>query len=280
MLTERVPALDTTLGLGERELQRLSRLLYDASGITLHDGKGPLVLARLQKRLREQGHPSFGAYLDAVQRDTTGAALAELVDAMATNHTSFFREAQHFAYLESSIVAPLRERPVPVPLKVWSMPCSTGEEPYSLAMALLDAAVPSGFTILASDLSTKALTRARTGVYRRQTVAALPKALLRRHFERGLAREDGLVRVNAAVRRHVVFKRLNLIELPDLGQRFDVVFCRNLLIYFDQAAQQRAILALERHLAPGGYLFISHSESLNAVTHTVRWVAPGVFRSS
>jgi chemotaxis protein methyltransferase CheR len=271
--------LDTTLGLGERELQRLSRLLYDASGITLHDGKGPLVLARLHKRIKERGHTSFAVYLDAVERDKTGAALAELVDAMATNHTSFFREAQHFAYLESSIVPPLRDRRVPVPFKVWSMPCSTGEEPYSLAMALLDAALPAGFTILASDVSTKALTRARAGVYRRQTVAGLPQALLRRHFERGLAREDGLVRVNAAVRRYVAFKRLNLIDLPDLGQRFDVIFCRNLLIYFDQTAQQRAIQALERHLMPGGHLFISHSESLNAVTHTVRWVAPGVYQS-
>jgi len=272
--------LDTTLGLGDRELQRLSRLLYDASGITLHDGKGPLVLARLHKRIKEQGHASFAVYLDAVERDKTGAALAELVDAMATNHTSFFREPQHFAYLERSIVPPLRDRRVPVPFKVWSMPCSTGEEPYSLAMALLDAALPAGFTILASDLSTKALTRARAGVYRRQTVAGLPQAVLRRHFERGLAREDGLVRVNAAVRRYVAFKRLNLIDLPDLGQRFDVIFCRNLLIYFDQAAQQRAIQALERHLMPGGHLFISHSESLNAVTHTVRWVAPGVYRAA
>jgi chemotaxis protein methyltransferase CheR len=275
-----MPDLDSTLGLGERELQRLSRLLYDASGITLHAGKGPLVLARLQKRIIEQGHASFAVYLDAVERDRSGEALAELVDAMATNHTSFFREAQHFAYLESSIVPPLRDRRVPVPLKVWSMPCSSGEEPYSLAMALLDASVPAGFTILASDVSTKALTRARAGVYRKQAVAGLPTAVLRRHFERGLAREDGLVRVNAAVRRYVAFKRLNLIDLPDLGQRFDVIFCRNLLIYFDQAAQQRAIQALERHLAPGGHLFISHSESLNAVTHAVRWVAPGVYRAA
>jgi chemotaxis protein methyltransferase CheR len=271
---------DNGLGLGERELQRLSRLLYDASGITLHDGKGPLVLARLQKRLKQQGHPSFAAYLDAVERDTTGEALAELVDAMATNHTSFFREPQHFAYLDSSIVPALRARRVPVPLKVWSMPCSTGEEPYSLAMALLDAAVPAGFTILASDLSTQALTRARAGIYRTPTVAGLPNGVLRRHFERGLAQEDGLVRVNAAVRRYVAFRRLNLIDLPDLGQRFDVIFCRNLLIYFDQAAQQRAIQALERHLAPGGHLFISHSESLSAVTHSVRWVAPGVYKAA
>ena len=272
--------LDNRLGLDERELQRLSRLLYDASGITLHDGKGPLVMARLQKRLKDQGYASFAEYLDAVERDTTGDSLIELVDAMATNHTSFFREPQHYAYLESSVVPQARERRVPVPLKVWSMPCSTGEEPYSIAMTLLDAGMPAGFTILASDLSTKALARARAGVYRKQTVAGVPKAVLLRHFERGVAREDGLVRVAPSVRRYVAFRRLNLVDLPDLGQRFDVIFCRNLLIYFDAAAQQRAIQALERHLAPGGHLFISHSESLNAVTHTVRWVAPGVYRSA
>jgi chemotaxis protein methyltransferase CheR len=116
-------------------------------------------------------------------------------------------------------------------------------------------------------------------VYRRQTVAGVPPAVLRRHFERGVAQEDGLVRVASNVRRHVAFRRLNLIDLPDLGQRFDAIFCRNLLIYFDQAAQQLAIAALERHLAPGGYLFVSHSETLTAVRHTVQWVAPGVYRS-
>src|SRR5688500_13658176 len=147
-------------------------------------------------------------------------------------------------------------RRVPVPLKLWSMPCSTGEQPYSLAMSLLDAGLPAGFTILASDLSTKALARARAAVYRRQTVAGVPPALLRRHFERGVAQEDGLVRVSSKVRRHVAFRRLNLIDLPDLGQRFDVIFCRNLLIYFDPAAQQIALDALQRHLAEGGYLFI------------------------
>jgi chemotaxis protein methyltransferase CheR len=273
-------AADNDLALGEHELQRLSRLLYDASGITLHDGKGPLVIARLQKRLKEQGYRSFAEYLDAVERDRTGAGLTELVDAMATNHTSFFREPQHFAYLQSSILPQVRTRRVPVPLKVWSMPCSTGEEPYSLAISLLDAGLPSGFTILASDLSTKALRRARDGVYRHQTVAGLPKALLRRHFERGDGAEDGLVRVSGSVRRHVAFRRLNLIDLVDLGHRFDVIFCRNLLIYFDHAAQQRSIAALERHLAPGGYLFISHSESLNAVRHSLQWVAAGVYRSS
>ena len=271
--------VDNTLELREHELQRLSRLLYDASGITLHDGKGPLVIARLQKRLKEQGYRSFAEYLDAVERDRTGASLTELVDAMATNHTSFFREPQHFAYLQSSILPQVRTRRVPVPLKVWSMPCSTGEEPYSLAISLLDAGLPSGFTILASDLSTKALRRARDGVYRQQTVAGLPKAVLRRHFERGTGAEDGLVRVSAALRRQVAFRRLNLIDLVDLGHRFDVIFCRNVLIYFDQAAQQRAIAALERHLAPGGYLFISHSESLNAVKHSLQWVAAGVYRS-
>jgi chemotaxis protein methyltransferase CheR len=270
---------DTGLELGEHELQRLTRMLYSASGISLHDGKGPLVIARLQKRVKEQGHRSFAEYLDAVERDRSGQALTELVDAMATNHTSFFREPQHFAYLESSVVPQARARRVPVPLRVWSMPCSTGEEPYSLAIALLDAGLPSGFTILASDLSTKALARARAGVYRRQTVAGVPKAVLLRHFERGAGREDGLVRVVAGVRRHVAFRRLNLVDLADLGHRFDVIFCRNLLIYFDQPAQQRAIAALERHLAPGGLLFISHSESLNAVRHGLRWVAPGVYRA-
>ena len=275
-----MPEQDAGLGLGPRELERLRRLLYDASGITLHDGKGPLVIARLQKRVKDQGFDSFDGYLDAVERDATGEALTELVDAMATNHTSFFREPQHFAFLESSIVAQARARRVPVPLKVWSMPCSTGEEPYSIAIALLDAGLPAGFTILASDLSTKALGRARAAVYRQQTVAGVPKAVLRKHFERGVAQEDGLVRVTSTVRRHVAFRRLNLIDLPDLGQRFDVIFCRNLLIYFDQRAQQAAVAALERHLAPGGYLFISHSEGLNAVTHALQWVAPGVYRAN
>ena len=276
------PVLDEALGLvlGDRDLQRLTRMLYDASGITLHGGKGPLVVARLQKRVKAQGHESFAAYLDAVERDASGQELTGLVDAMATNHTSFFREPQHFTYLQSVIAPQFRDRRVPVPLKIWSMPCSTGEEPYTLAMTMLDAGLPAGFTILASDLSTKALERARTGVYREQTVARVPRDVLRRHVDRGVGQEDGLVRVNSAVRRYVAFRRLNLVDLPDLGQRFDVIFCRNLLIYFDQAAQQRAVSAIERHLAPGGHLFISHSESLNSVRHELEWKAPAVYRKA
>ena len=263
--------------LSDAELSRIVRLVYERSGITLHSGKRALVLARLQKRLRSGGFTSFRDYLAHVEADTSGVEITSLLDAIATNHTSFFREPQHFDFLRSTIVPTLAQAPI----RIWSAACSSGEEPVTIAISLLDAlgANPqSRIRILASDLSTKALAIANAGVYKMERVAGIPLDVLRRHFERGLGAQSGQARVAAHLRRLIEYRQLNFLDTSDLGERFDVIFCRNVMIYFDRDVQQRVVSLLERHLVAGGYLFISHSESLNGTSHGLRWVAPAIYR--
>ena len=267
----------TDVRLSDAELARIVRLVYERSGITLHSGKRALVLARLQKRLRSGGFSTFRDYLAHVEADATGAEITALLDAIATNHTSFFREPQHFDFLRKTVVPASAK----APLRIWSAACSSGEEPVTIAITLLEALDPTSHSrirILASDLSTKALGLASAGVYKMERVAGIPLDVLRRHFERGLGAQAGQARVAAHVRRLIDYRQLNFLEAGDLGERFDVIFCRNVMIYFDRDVQQRVVSLLERHLAPGGYLFISHSESLNGTTHGLRWVAPAIYQ--
>ncbi len=273
MVIQEAPALT------DRELTAIVRLVYEKSGITLHDGKRALITARLQKRLRTGGFHSFGEYLRVVETDQSGQELCTLLDAIATNHTSFFRESQHFDLLKS-VVVPARREAQRSALDIWSAACSSGEEPFTIVMTLAEVlAAPelSHLRLLASDLSTKVLAKARAGVYPADRVQGVPLEVLRRNFEKGLGAQAGTVRVQSHVRRPVEFQQLNLLEIGDLGRRFDVIFCRNVMIYFDKTVQQRVVTMLERHLLPGGYLFISHSESLNGINHGLTWVAPAVY---
>jgi len=266
--------------LGDRDLAFVVKLVYERAGIRLHDGKRELVAARLQKRLRHHGLASYEDYLELLRQDRSGDEMVEFLDALATNHTYFFREQQHFEFLRATLVPELLERPGRACIDGWSAACSSGEEPYTLAMTLAEAlpAGPEGFRLYASDLSTKVLATARTGVYKMERVRDVPLTILRRHFERGTGAQAGLARVVQPLRQRVEFAQLNLVTIGDLGRRFDFIFCRNVLIYFDRAVQQRVVTMLERHLRPGGYLFISHSESLNGIAHGMRWVAPAVYQ--
>jgi chemotaxis protein methyltransferase CheR len=260
-------------------MDRIVRLVYERSGITLHDGKRALIVARLHKLLKAGGFRSFSDYVHHVETDRTGHELSVLIDAISTNHTSFFREDEHFNYLASQVVAPLAAADRPV--RVWCAACSTGQEPVSLAITLMEALPPAlhgRLRVLASDISTRALKTAAAGVYPLRVVDGVPQPVLKNHFERGLGADEGKVRVRAHVRRAIEYRRLNLIEIDSLNETFDVVFCRNVMIYFDKTVQQRVVSMIQRHLAPGGYLFIAHSESLNGLTHELKWMAPAVYR--
>lgn len=262
-------------------MQKISALVYARSGIALRDSKRALVMARLQKRLRHGGFASFADYLKYLERDRSGAELTAVLDAITTNHTSFFREIAHFQFLATRVVPALMARPGARPIAGWSAACSTGDEAYSIAVTLLDRvpiAQHGRIRLLASDLSTQAVRTARIGVYPLERVAHVPRASLRRYFERGIGEQEGLVRVNRSVRRLIDFRRLNLIETDHLGATFDFIFCRNAMIYFDRASRQRVISMLERHLAPDGYLFLSHSEGLSEIDHRLQWCVPGVYR--
>jgi chemotaxis protein methyltransferase CheR len=267
-----------TVTLTDRELKAIIALVYEKSGITLHEGKRELVAARLQKRLRQLGLSSYKEYLERLGQDHSGEELTLLLDAIATNHTSFFREAQHFAFLRDQVAPALGDKARAGGVEAWCAASSTGEEPVTIAITLLEAGIEK-FRLLSSDLSTKALAAARRGTYKIDRVQGVPPALLRKYFQRGLGEQEGLARVVPEIRRLIDYRALNLIDMERLDRRFDFIFCRNVMIYFDKVVQQRVVSMLERHLAPGAHLFISHSESLNGITHKMKWVAPAVYRS-
>jgi chemotaxis protein methyltransferase CheR len=211
-----------------------------------------------------------------VEGDASGVAMTRFLDSIATNHTHFFREARHFDFLAEQVPA-LRARTHGAGLEGWCAACSTGEEPYTIQMRLHEAGYDD-VRLLASDISTKALKAARAAVYPMAKVADVPLPLLRTYFEKGLGEQEGLARVKQPLRQLIEFRALNLLDITTLGRQFDFIFCRNVMIYFDKAIQQRVVTTLERHLKPGGYLFIAHSESLNGITHGLEPMIPAVFR--
>jgi chemotaxis protein methyltransferase CheR len=274
-----MPAMTATgtAALTDVELRTIVALVYEKSGITLHEGKRELVAARLQKRMRQLALSSYRDYLGRLSDDRSGEELTLLLDAIATNHTSFFREPQHFAFLRDVFVPGRSDRARGTGISGWCAASSSGEEPVTIAVTLLEAGVEQ-FDLLASDLSTKILAIARQGVYKMDRVQGMPPALLRKYFQRGLGEQAGLARVAPEVRQRIQYRALNLIAMERLDRVFDFIFCRNVMIYFDKPVQQRVVSMLERHLAPGGYLFISHAESLNGVAHDMKWIAPAIYR--
>jgi len=246
--------------LGAVEFDVLREIIHDTVGIRLADEKRLSLQARLARRLRQCGLDSYADYVKLLQHTTRGIdELAEMVNAVTTNKTSFFRERHHFTFLadlmESHRGATAR------PIRVWSAGCSTGEEPYSIAMTALDAGVSAH--IIATDVDTNVLATARAGVYRGDLVTAISAETLHRHFLRGEGASGGSVRVKPGVRALVRFSHLNLIDpsWPKLDL-FDVIFCRNVVIYFDQDTKDRLFRRLAKRLAPGGLLVIGHSENI------------------
>ncbi len=273
------PWLATMPELSDRDLSAIARLVYAKSGINLHQGKRALVAARLQKRLRHGGFRTFRQYIRYLQSDDTGDELTAMLDAIATNHTAFFREPRHFEYLAQTVLPPLIARGAAI--RAWSAGCATGEEPYTIAMVLLERLGGYGcrhVRLLASDLSTKALAVAAAGAYKIARLQDVPRDYARKYFVRDMAHGDGVMRVAGPVRALVEFRQLNLMQPEETIAPQDIIFCRNVMIYFDHDVQQRVIAVLERRLAPGGYLFVSHSESLSGVTHGLRWVAPSIYQ--
>lgn len=269
--------------LTDSDMRRISALVYEKSGIALRDTKRGLVIARLQKRLRQGGFASYADYLAYLESDRSGAELTLLLDAITTNHTEFFREVDHFHFLADCVLPALVAKPGARPIVGWSAACATGEEAYSIAVTLLGRlphVQQSRVRLLASDLSARALHTARAGIYPIERVDQLPRGMLRRYFERGVGEQEGVVRVKRQVRSLIDFRRLNLITIADLGVRFDFIFCRNAMIYFDRQSRQRVVAMLERHLAADGYLFVAHSESLSEIDHRLRRCAAGVYRRS
>jgi chemotaxis protein methyltransferase CheR len=250
------------------EFDRARRLIHEIAGITMSPTKRTMVANRLSRRLRETGHASFDAYLDAVEAD--GSPEREnFTNALTTNLTSFFREAHHFPIL----VEHLRKPGNRAKLTVWSAACSTGEEPYSIAMALSEANLPQPFRVIASDVDTAALERAQAGVYPLAKAEAVGPDRLRRFFQRGDGPYEGFARVRPEIRALVEFRNINLHDAawPVEGP-MEAIFCRNAMIYFARPEQLAVLERFAPLLAGGGLLFAGHSENFH-------YVAGGLLRT-
>jgi chemotaxis protein methyltransferase CheR len=265
---------DPVRPLANAEFEQIRELARRAFGLDLRPGKQELVSARLQRLVRTGGFRSYHEYYRHVLSDSSGEALMALIDALATNHTAFLREPDHFEFLRKSVLPGLARRPS---IHIWSAACSTGEEVWTLLLVLQNAMPESRFLVIGSDISRKALRFAAQGVYPADRVSALPRAWQ----EFGFAREAsnmGSYSVKPALRERAQFRRLNLIEPISWPARFPVIFCRNVMIYFDLPTQRKVITNLKASLEPGGHLFVGHSESFSGIEHGLEYVRPAVYR--
>ena len=276
--------VDDKLTLTDAEFEQISDMVYDHCGINLHDGKKELVRSRLAKIIRQGRFGSFSHYMDYVAQDPSGQAFSELIDSLSTNLTSFFREPVHFDYLANTYLTELiaqKQKLNQQRLRGWSAGCSSGEEPYSIAITLLESLPDRSrwdVKLLATDISTRILKRAQEGVYERERIEPVPAALKNRYLTMTGRSGHKVFEVAPALRQVIAFKYLNLMEDWPFRGPFDFIFCRNVMIYFDKPTQQRLISRFEQALAPGGVLFTGHSESLTGIRHNFRYVQPTIYR--
>lgn len=268
--------------LNDAEFNKLASFIYKEVGIKMPPGKKTMLEARLLKRLRTLKLPDYKRYCDYLFSPAGMAAeLHQLIDVVTTNTTDFFREPKHFELLQQSLLPHLaasacRGRP----LRVWSAGCSIGMEPYTLAMVLAefrDRTPGFRFSILATDISTQALEKARAAIYDEERVEPVPKTLKYKYLLRSKDRSRGLVRVVPELRQLVTFQRLNFMEEFSFPDPMDIIFCRNVIIYFDRPTQEVLFQKFCRNLRGGGFLFIGHSESITGMDLPLRQVAPTVY---
>jgi len=276
-----MPVVDSVT---EAEFIRFQQLIEEETGIHLSDAKCPLLVARLAKRVRQLGLTSFREYFERVVAGNDPQERVRMFDAISTNETRFFREPRHFELLANDIfprwkaeaTQGLREKRV----WIWSAGCSSGEEPYSLAMILLETFDPEEWDLRvdATDLCTRVLETARSGVWPMRKAADVPECLLRRYMLRGTKSQEGFIKAGEAVRRIIRFGRVNLNEEPyPVAPQYDLVLCRNVLIYFGHAQRVRVVRNLLSHLTTGGYFFIGHAETLSGIAEGPRTVIPTAY---
>jgi len=263
--------------LDAKQFDTVSRLVYRASGINLKEGKEALVRARLMKRVRALRLSSIQAYMRYVESDAGAGELECMIDVMTTNKTGFFREIDHFNFLRETILPDLTGSR----LRFWSAACSSGEEPFSLAISLRESLTDidaRDCLILATDISKRMLEKARQAVYSRESVRNLPEAIVRKYFDKISTGPGSQYRVKDPVKELVRLRRLNLMEPWPMKGPFDVIFCRNTMIYFDRPTQQNLINRFWGLLRSGGYLFVGHSEGLSGISHRFQYVRPATYR--
>jgi len=250
-------AIDHEFSFSRADFDRVRELIYKHAGISLHDGKHAMVYSRLSRRLRETGHTSFSAYLQSLEASNSAQEWQEFVNCLTTNLTSFFREEHHFHSLAEDVKT-VQARP----LRIWCCAASTGEEPYSIAMTCNEAlGSTSQLQLICSDIDTNVLNTARKGVYSADARGLSPQRL-KAFFLRGTGANAGRMRVKPELQRGIEFRALNLMDQQwSLGEPFHMVFCRNVMIYFDAPTQRKVLERIHRVMRPGGLLYVGHSEN-------------------
>ncbi len=274
--------------LKDTEFRLFRELIYELTGISLSDAKRQLVQSRLQKRLRHYKLTSFREYYDLVQQKTKKSELTELINCITTNKTEFYREPHHFEFVAREILPEMMRRArrgeISRRIRVWHAGCSTGEEPYTLALTLAEALGQEpnwDVRQLASDIDTQVLAHAERGIYELERIAPVPERLVKKYFRQGTGEQAGYVKVSPALRDRITFRRINLLDdtWPIRNDvRFDMIFCRNVIIYFDKPTQRRLLTRFQEWLRPGGCLFIGHSESLFGINHHFESLGGTIYR--
>lgn len=264
-----------SMTLSDHEFSLFQRMMFDIAGISMAPSKKQLVSGRLAKRVKHYGLSSYGDYFRILERSDGEKERQIAIDLLTTNETYFFREPKHFDLLRDVIVPPLVGRQT---IRIWSAACSSGEEPYSIAMTLAETLGVQPWEIIASDICTRVLEKARSGHYAMERAEDIPPQLLTRYCLKGVGAEEGTFLVERSLRSRIQFMQINLnAALPQVGE-FDVIFLRNVLIYFDLPTKRQVVPRLVEYLRPGGYFIVSHSESLHGVTETLQMVIPSVYR--
>ena len=272
--------------ISDKEFQKFSDLVYKIAGINLHDGKKELLQARIGKIIRKRGLTGFSEYFDLVVNDDSGNELVALLDAVSTNLTFFFREEKHFEFLSGTVLPQMKNdisRGSLRKVRAWSAGCSTGEEPYSILITMLESfgiETLYDIKVLASDISTRVLQVAMAGEYVEEKMKNVSQALKTKYFSKRKDRGLVLYTAGKALADRLLFRRINLMEPFPFRTPLNFIFCRNVMIYFDRPTQERLVQKYYEALLPGGYLFIGHSESLNGVKHSFKYVAPSIYLRS
>ncbi len=271
--------------LSDKDFLRVSQFIHKEYGIHLPPVKKTLLEGRLRKRMKQCGMGTFTAYCDYLFTEKGMKEEAVfMIDAVTTNKTDFFREPHHFDYLTRQALPELTGNQAAPRKKIiaWSAACSTGDEPYTLAMVLsefTESHPETDFSIIATDISTKVLDIARTAIYSEEKIAPVPYALRKKYLLKSKDPCKKLVRIAPEVRSRVCFHRFNLMEArPPVREPLDIIFCRNVMIYFDLKTQERLIRMFYDHLSPGGYLFMGHAESINTMNVPFCFTAPTIYR--
>jgi chemotaxis protein methyltransferase CheR len=269
--------------MSTRDFARLCELIHNQAGIHLSQEKRTMLEIRVKRRLKSLGMQSYRKYCEYLfGHEGMREEIGNLIDVVTTNKTDFFREPMHFDFLTERVLPEFESSATGRPFLVWSAGCSSGEEPYTLAMLLSEYAQARAgfrFRILATDISTVVLERAQVGVYTEEAVSPVPGSMKRRYFMRSRDAESRRLRIVPELRRLVQFRRLNFMEGDyGLAEKADAIFCRNVIIYFERPTQESILRRLTEYLVPGGYLFVGHAETLHNMNLPLAPVAPSLYQ--